>query len=85
MSWIDHVPAGQRRRRLWAIRWSRLLTRLRTRRSFLIMCVSSYVIWCLYLLANGRTLEFWLAIISFVSVPLLAYIIYWLMWKDFHE
>jgi fucose permease len=85
MSWIDHVPAGQRRRRLLAIRLSRLLTMLRTRKFLLIICVSSYFIWCLFLLANGRLLEFWLALISFVCIPLLAYIIYWLMWKEFHE
>jgi hypothetical protein len=85
MSWLDYVPASQRSRRLATIRLRRFFTFLRSRVGILIICFACYSLWCLYLVLNDRWFELFLAIISSVCVLVLAYIAYWLAWKEFHE
>lgn len=85
MSWIDYVPASKRPRLLVSIRLRRFLVFLRSRVGILAICLACYLLWCLYLVLNGRWFELVLAIIASSSVLALAYIVYWLAWKEFHE
>jgi hypothetical protein len=85
MSWIDYVPASKRPRLLVSIRLRRFLAFLRSRAGILAICFASYFLWCFYLALNGRWFELVLSIISSVCVLVLAYIVYWLAWKEFHE
>jgi hypothetical protein len=85
MSWLDYVPASERSQRLARIRLRRFLAFLRSRLGILLICLACYLLWCLYLVLNGRLFELALAIVSSVCVLVLAYIIYWLAWKEFHE
>ena len=85
MSWIDYVPPSERPRLLVGIRLRRFLTFLRSRLGILAICCACYLFWCLYLALNGRWFELVLAIVSSVCVLVLAYIVYWLAWKEFHE
>jgi di/tricarboxylate transporter len=85
MSWLDYVPASKRPRLLVSIRLRRIFARLRSRVGILAICFACYLLWCLYLVLNGRWFELVLAIVSSASVLVLTYIAYWLAWKEFHE
>jgi hypothetical protein len=85
MSWIDYVPSSERPRLLVSIRLRRILAFLRSRAGILAISFACYLLWCLYLVLNGRWFELVLAIVSSACVLVLAYIAYWLAWKEFHE
>jgi hypothetical protein len=85
MSWLEYVPASERPRLLITIRLRRIFSRLRSRVGILAICFACYLLWCLYLVLNGRWFELVLAIVSSACVLVLAYIAYWLAWKEFHE
>ena len=83
--WADYLPPDQRGRRSRR-RWrQRLFTRLRQRRVLVGSCVAAYLIWCLALLANGMVFVFILALLPILFLPPLAYLAWWLVWKEFNQ
>jgi hypothetical protein len=48
-------------------------------------CVAAYLIWCLALLANGMVFAFSLALLPILFLPPLAYLAWWLVWKEFNQ
>ena len=83
--WIDYVPSTERRtiqRRRSRQRW---MTRLRQRSVLIRCCVSIYLIWCFVLVLNGIFFAFSMALLMLVGMPLIGWLAWWLVWKEYHN
>ncbi len=83
--WWRFVPAGQRRRRrlkTWRLRWRERLSR---RSVAIALAVLAYGLVLLGLLIHLPMVIALLALAPMVLLPLLGYLTYWLLWKEFHE
>ena len=83
--WIDYLPPGERRiveRRRQRQRW---ITRMRQRSVLIGSCVGVYLIWCLLLLLNGLVFVFSLSRLGLGGLPLIAWLAWWLVWKEYHS
>ena len=83
--WIDYVPSTERRtiqRRRSRQRW---IMRLRQRSVLIRCCVSIYLIWCFLLLLNGMFFAFSMSLLMVVGLPLIAWLAWWLVWKEYHN
>ena len=83
--WIDYLPPGERQavqRRRQRQRW---ITRMRQRSVLIGCCLSIYLIWCLLLLLNGLVFMFSLSLLIVVGLPLIAWLAWWLVWKEYHN
>ena len=83
--WIDYLPPGERRivqRRRQRQRW---ITRMRQRSVLIGCCVGIYLIWCLLLLLNGLVFVFSLSLLVVVGLSLIAWLAWWLVWKEYHS
>ena len=83
--WADYLPPEQRQRRERRRRLQRRLQILRQRRVQIGLCVGVYGVWCLVLLGRGMWFAFSLSILPLLVLPPLAYLAWWLVWKEFHE
>ncbi len=83
--WWRYVPAHQRPRRrfkAWRLRWRE---RLRHRGVAITLALLAYGLILLWLLRHLPPVVALLAVAPMVLVPLLGYLTYWLLWKEFHE
>ncbi|MEA5443881.1 hypothetical protein [Cyanobium gracile] len=83
--WWRFVPAKQRRRRrfkAWRLRWGE---RLRHRGLAIALAFLAYGLIVLWLLLTMPPVVALLALTPMVLLPLLGYLTYWLLWKEFHE
>lgn len=83
--WIDYLPSTERKtvkRRRNLQRW---MTRAR-QRSVLIRCfVSIYLLWCFVLLLNGMFFAFSMSLLLLLGLPLIGWLAWWLVWKEYHN
>ncbi|KEF41550.1 MAG: hypothetical protein ER33_10720 [Cyanobium sp. CACIAM 14] len=83
--WWRFVPAEQLRRRrfkAWRLRWKERLRRRGVAIALAFLCYGLVVI---ALLLHLPPLVGLLALAPMVLLPLLGYLTYWLLWKEFHE
>lgn len=83
--WADYLPPEQRRRRERQRQLGRWLTALRERRVLFGICMGVYLCWSLALLVSGQWFAFSLSILPLLLLPPLAYLAWWLVWKEFNE
>lgn len=83
--WWRFVPPEQRRGRrfkVWRLRWKE---RLRHRSVAIALAFLAYGLVLVWLLLHLPVLVALLALAPMLLIPLLAYLTYWLLWKEFHE
>jgi hypothetical protein len=83
--WWRFVPPEQRRRRrfkAWRLRWKE---RLRQRWLAIAIAFLAYGLVLLWLLLNLPPVVTLLALAPMVLLPLVGYLTYWLLWKEFNE
>ena len=83
--WWRFVPPKQRHRRrfkAWRLRWKE---RLSQRWLGITLAFLTYVLVILWLMLHLPPVVTLLALAPMVLLPLLGYLTYWLLWKEFHE
>jgi hypothetical protein len=83
--WWRFVPPEQRRQRrlkAWRLRWRE---RLRQRWLAIAVAFLAYGLVLLWLLLILPPVVALLALAPMLLLPLLGYLTYWLLWKEFHE
>jgi hypothetical protein len=83
--WWRFVPPEQRRRRrfkAWRLRWRE---RLGQRSVAIALAFLSYGLVLLGLALNMPPVVALFALAPMILLPLLGYLTYWLLWKEFHE
>lgn len=84
--WWQHLPAERRRRRerirLQARRWRAWLSQ---RRQLIALTVGFYLMLCSLPLLLGLQALAVVAILPLLLVPPVGYLVYWLVWKEFHH
>lgn len=83
--WWRFVPPEQRRRRRFKAWRLRLRERLYQRQLGIALAFLTYglvLLWLVLYLPPEVTL---LALAPMILLPLLGYLTYWLLWKEFHE
>ena len=83
--WIDYLPENDRQQVTSRRRRQRLVTRLRQRRVLVGVCLGFYGLWCLILLIRGLTFAFTLSLLLLLFTPLIGYLAWWLVWKEFNS
>jgi hypothetical protein len=83
--WADYLPPEQRRQRERRRQMQRWVTTLRERRVLIGICLGIYLSWCLGLLVARMWLAFSLSLLPVLFMPPLAYLAWWLVWKEFNE
>ena len=79
------MPPKQRPRRrfkAWRLRWKE---RLSQRWLGITLAFLTYVLVILWLMLHLPPVVTLLALAPMVLLPLLGYLTYWLLWKEFHE
>lgn len=83
--WADYLPPEHREQRERSRQRLRLRTQLRQRKTLLVIAASFYGLWCLSLLLAGQWFVFLLALVPLLSLPAIAALAWWLLWKDFNQ
>lgn len=84
-NWINYLPEEQRKQRLHERKRLRQLQFFRERRTWLSVCFIFYSAWCLSLLIQGKVFAFILTLIPLISMPAIAWLAWWLVYKEFHD
>lgn len=84
-NWSIYVPAAQRRKVMRLRTWQRIKTRLLSRSFIVSTLLVGYLLVCLYLLLWGSPTVGFLAILPMLLPPPVAYLAYWLLWREFHH
>ena len=82
--WADYLPPEKRDERERSRQRLRLRALLRQRRSLLIAAGAVYGVWTLGLLISGNAFVFVLALVPLLSLPAIAALAWWLLYKDFN-
>jgi predicted anti-sigma-YlaC factor YlaD len=82
--WADYLPPEKREARERSRQRLRLRALLKQRRSLLIAAASVYGVWTLGLLISGNGFVFVLALVPLLSLPAIAALAWWLLYKDFN-
>lgn len=85
LPWWRHLPPGEQRRRRREIRRLRLKAWLNRRGSRIQLALALYLLFCLVPLLLGQPLLTAFALLPLLLLPLLGYLDYWLVWKEFHR
>ncbi|WP_216899865.1 hypothetical protein [Synechococcus sp. CCY 9618] len=83
--WWRFVPAQERRRRRFKAWRLRCRERLLRRPVGIGLAFATYGLGLLWLLSQLPPVVGLLALAPMVLLPLLGYLTYWLLWKEFHE
>ena len=83
--WIDYVSPAERRIVQRSRTRQRWITRLRQRSVLIRCCVGIYLIWCFLLLLNGMFFAFSMSLLMVVGLPLIGWLAWWLVWKEYHN
>lgn len=83
--WSDFVPAAERPQRRRRRRRAHLYAMVRDRLALIRLCLGFYLLICLLLLFSGQLLLTAYALLPVLLTPPLGYMMYWLVWKEFHE
>jgi len=84
--WWHHLPPERRRRRDYV----RLLSRrarawLLQRRQLIVSALAFYLLLCLVPFLLGVPALALMALLPVLLVPPVGYLVYWLVWKEFHH
>ena len=82
----NHLPPERRTRTArWALKLQRLKAYLGGRKQRVILVVGVYlVVWFIPLLVGQPVITFF-ALMPLVLVPPIGLLVYWLVWKEFHD
>ena len=83
--WLAYVPAPQRRAAQRQRKWLQLRAWLGVRRHQIQLLLVSYLLLCLLPLSLGLVTLTGFALLPLMLVPPVGYLIYWLVWKEFHH
>ena len=83
--WSDFVPEHERKNRRRRRRRAQLGAMLRDRKALIRICLGTYLSLCLALLLTGQLMLTAYALLPVLLTPPLGYMMYWLVWKEFHE
>ena len=83
--WQYLPPERRNRRERLAFRSRRLLARLQGRRERVVVVSGVYLLIWLIPLAFGQVLSPVFALLPLVLVPPVGLLVYWLVWKEFHD
>jgi hypothetical protein len=83
--WIEYLPKEESRKRQSQRRRLRRLQVFRRRGFWIGLCVAVYALWCLSMLVSGDILAFSFALIPLVTMPAIAWLTWWLVFRDFHQ
>jgi hypothetical protein len=83
--WWQHVPQDQRQKLQRQRRWLHLVAWLRIRGNQIKLMLGLYLLLCLVPLCLGLYTLVAFAILPLLLVPPVALLIYWLVWKEFHD
>jgi hypothetical protein len=83
--WSDFVPEQERTTRRRRRQRAQLNAMLRDRKALIRICLGTYLSLCLALLLTGQLLLTAYALLPVLLTPPLGYMMYWLVWKEFHE
>jgi Flp pilus assembly protein TadB len=82
----DYLPKQERTfRKLTALRRSRLWAWFKQRRQLISALLMAYVVFWSLPLLFGEPLMTVFAVLPLILVPPVGYLVYWLVWKEFHE
>ena len=83
--WWQHVPQDQRQKLQRQRRWLHLKAWLGIRNNRIKLLLGFYLLLCLVPLGLGLFTLVAFAIMPLLLVPPVALLIYWLVWKEFHD
>ncbi len=83
--WWKYVPHRNRAQRAWMVRRLQFGNLLVSRRFWLVAALLLYGVGCVLLLGLQDISLALLALAPLLLLPLLGYVVYWLLWKEFHE
>lgn len=83
--WWRFVPPEQRRRRRFKAWRLRCKERLRQRWLAIAIAFLAYGLMLLWMLLHLPPVVTLLALAPMLLLPLVGYLTYWLLWKEFHE
>ena len=83
--WIAYLPEAQRNRAARQRRWLHLRAWLGVPRHQIQLLLGGYLLLCLLPLALGLITLTAFALLPLLLVPPVGYLIYWLVWKEFHH
>ena len=83
--WQYLPPERRNRRERIAFRFRRLKARLQGRRERVVVVSGLYVLIWLIPLAFGQVLITVFALLPLLLVPPVGLLVYWLVWREFHE
>jgi len=83
--WLVHLPPERRRRARLERRLLLLRAWLGLRRSQIQLLLGLYLLFCLLPLLLGLVTLTAFALLPLLLVPPVAVLIYWLVWKEFHD
>ena len=83
--WLEYVPGSRRPR----VRLERQCLLLKSRLSLasvqIALLLAGYLLFCLLPLAFGLVTLTGFAVLPLLLVPPVGYLIYWLVWNEFHH
>ena len=82
---LRYVPEGERQAAERQRRWLLLRAWLRVRRHQILLLLAVYLLFCLVPLALGQVVLSGFALLPLLLVPPVGFLIYWLVWKEFHH
>ena len=84
--WWEHLPPERRQRRHHLqLHWRRLRTSLRQRRQLIALSTGFYLLLCLLPVLLGLPAIGAIGLLPLLLVPPVGYLVYWLVWKEFHH
>ena len=83
--WAEYLPEKTKNKSIASRRRRRFMAKLWNSKLLVGICVALYLVWCLFLLTTGMWLPFLLSFFIILVLPLLAYLAWWLMWKEFNS
>lgn len=84
--WWTYLPPERRSRRAYAqLWWRRARAFLWQRRQRILLSLGVYLILCLLPLGFGMAPATIVALLPLALVPPVGYLVYWLVWKEFHH
>ncbi|MEB3264399.1 MAG: hypothetical protein VKJ66_08520 [Synechococcus sp.] len=83
--WWKYVPTGKRSITAMEVRRLRFINLLHARRFWLFVSITLYIIGAIVLLYTYAPGLAALALAPVALLPVLGYVVYWLIWKEFHE
>ena len=83
--WSHYLPEERRRQVLAQRRRLQRRQQLRGKRFWVGVCLAIYGLWCLALILQGNLLTLSFSLVPLLSMPAIAWLAWWLVYKEFHH